>query len=364
MALSCGIIGLPMTGTTTFFNLLTGEEAETSDFFTGKTSTNTGHAVIPDERVDYLSAMFKPKKTTYASVEVIDVPGLVRGSSQGQGSGNEFLASVRNTDLLAHIVRAFANDEILHAEESIDIMRDIATIDSELLFADLQMIDTRLSRINNGHKKKLEHPLEEETLKKCQDFLMEEKPLKLLELSEEEKESVKHIPFLTDKPMLIVINIDEDQLAADDYPQKEQVVAYCADQGYELLAVCAKTEQEIAQLPAEDRQMFMDELGITEPGVSRIAKAIYAQLGLISFLTAGEDEVKAWTIQRDLPAKKAAGKIHSDIERGFIRAETVAFDDLKECGSMAAARDKGCFRLEGKDYPVQDGDIINFRFNV
>lgn len=364
MALSCGIIGLPMTGKTTMFNLLTGSNAETSDFFSGKTSTNTAHAFIPDERIVFLTEMFKPKKITYAQVEVIDVPGLVRGASEGQGSGNEFLTSVRNTDLLTHIVRAFENEDILHAEDSIDIMRDIATIDTELLFADLQMIETRLSRINSGHKKKTEHPLEEATIKKCQEFLMEEKPLKLIDLSEEEREAIKHITFLTDKPMLIVVNVDENQLTNNDYPGKAQVEAYCKDQAYELLTVCAKTEQEIEQLPEEDKQMFLDELSISEPGISRIAKSIYTQLGLISFLTAGEDEVRAWTILRDLPAKKAAGKIHSDIERGFIRAETVAFADLKECGSMAAARDKGCFRLEGKEYLIQDGDIINFRFNV
>lgn len=364
MALSCGIIGLPLSGKTTIFNLLTGAGAETSSFFTGKTATNTGHAYIPDERVDYLSQMFNPRKTTYAQVEVIDVPGLVRGASQGQGSGNEFLTAVRITDLLAHIVRAFDNEQILHAEDSIDIMRDIATIDSELLFADLQLIETRLSRINTGNKKKQEHPLEEATLLKCQDFLMEEKPLKLIELDEDEREAIRHITFLTDKPMLIVVNVDENQLAADDYPQKDAVEKYCADQGYQLLSVCAQTEQEIAQLAEEDRQMFMDELNISQPGITRIAQAIYSQLGLISFLTSGEDEVRAWTIVKGLSAKKAAGKIHSDIERGFIRAETVAFSDLFSCGSMAAARDKGYFRLEGKEYLVQDGDIINFRFNV
>ena len=364
MALSCGIIGLPMTGKTTLFNLLTGANAETSDFFTGKTATNNGRALVPDERVDWLAALFKPKKTTYAQVDVIDVPGLVRGASQGQGSGNEFLSSISNTDLLCHIVRAFENPDILHAEDTIDIMRDISIIENELLFADLQMIETRLSRINGGNKKKMEHPHEEATLKKCQDFLMEEKPLKLLEMTEDEQESVRHISFLTAKPMMIVVNVDENQMSCGDYPQKDKVEAYCAEQGYELLAVCAKTEQEIAQLPLEDREMFMEELGVSEPGVDRMAKAIYAQLGLISFLTAGEDEVRAWTIRKDLPAKLAAGKIHSDIERGFIRAETVAFEDLKNCGSIAAAREKGCFRLEGKEYPVHDGDIINFRFNV
>lgn len=364
MALSCGLIGLPMVGKTTFFNLLTGLGVETSAFFSGKTATNTGHATIPDERLDYLSAMFKPKKTTYAQVEIIDIPGLVRGASKGQGSGNEFLSAVHDADLLAHIVRAFENNAVLHVENSIDIMRDVATIDTELLFADLQLIETRLARISGGPKKKMEHPLEEPTLKKCQDLLLEEKPLRLLKLTDEEQEALKHITFLTNKPMLIVVNLDERQLAAKDYPGKADLEAYCQQQGYELLTVCAKTEEEIEQLPAEDRALFMEELGITESGINRMAKAVYAQLGLISFLTAGEDEVRAWTIKKGLNARKAAGKIHSDIERGFIRAETVSFDDLKTCGSMAAAREKGCFRLEGKEYLVADGDIINFRFNV
>ncbi|MCR4962677.1 MAG: redox-regulated ATPase YchF [Firmicutes bacterium] len=364
MALSCGIIGLPMVGKTTFFNLLTGAGVETSAFFSGKTAANTAHALIPDERIDFLSEMFKPKKTTYAQVEMIDVPGLVRGSSQGQGAGNEFLTAVRNCDILCHIVRAFANEQVLHAEGKIDILRDIDIITSELLFADLQMIETRLSHINGASRKKLEHPLEEQTLRKCQAFLEEEKPLSLLSFNEEETESLRHMTFLTNKPLMIVVNVDESQLAANDYPDKEKVEAYCREQGYALLVVSAKTEEEIEELPAEDRDMFMEELQISERGIARMAKALYSQLGLISFLTAGTDEVKAWTIRKGLPAKQAAGKIHSDIERGFIRAETVAFNDLQTAGSMAAAREKGLFRLEGKDYPVQDGDIINFRFNV
>ena len=364
MALSCGIIGLPMTGKTTFFNLLTGAGAETSAFFSGKTATNTGVCRIPDARVDWLSALFKPKKTTYAQVEVIDIPGLARGASQGRGGGNEFLSAVREADLLCHIVRAFDDAEVLHAEDSIDPMRDVAIIDNELLFADLQMIETRLAHINGASRKKLEHPKEEEALLKCLDALMEERPLKLLELDEEEAEALRHITFLTTKPLLIVVNVDEAQLAANDYPQKARLEAYCAEQGYELIAVCAKSEEEIAQLDDEDRALFMAELGVSEPGVVRVAQAIYAQLGLISVLPAGEDEVRAWTIRKGLAARKAAGKIHSDIERGFIRAETVAYADLRACGSMAAARDKGCFRLEGKEYPVADGDIINFRFNV
>ncbi|MEG2213713.1 MAG: GTPase, partial [Clostridiales bacterium] len=230
MALSCGIIGLPMVGKTTFFNLLTGAGVETSAFFSGKTATNTAHALIPDDRVAYLSTMFKPKKTTYAQVEVIDVPGLARGASQGIGTGNEFLTSVRTCDILVHIVRAFANDEVIHAEETIDILRDIDIINSELLFADLQLIETRLSRINSGNKKKLEHPLEEQCLQKCQAFLEEEKPLRLLELNEEEQEALKHITFLTDKPMVIVVNVDENQLIGNNYPDQNQVQEYCTAQ--------------------------------------------------------------------------------------------------------------------------------------
>ncbi|MBQ3111912.1 MAG: redox-regulated ATPase YchF [Firmicutes bacterium] len=363
MALSCGIIGLPTSGKTTFFNLLTGSQAETSAWGSGKTTANDGHAYVPDERLDYLTEMFHPKKTTYAQLEIIDVPGLVKGAYQGKG-GNDFLAAVRDADALAQIVRAFNNDEVLHPDGSIDILRDIETINMELIFADLQLIETRLERISGGSKKKMENPLEEGLLMRCRDFLEGEKPLKLLELNEEEREALKHITFLTNKPMLIVINVDEDQYAGGDYPGKADVEAYCAEQGYEVLVCSAKIEEEISHLDEEEKAMFMEELGISESGVSRMAKAVYTQLGLISFLTAGEDEVRAWTIRKGLPAKQAAGKIHSDIERGFIRAETVAFADLKQHGSMAAAREKGCFRLEGKEYAVQDGDIINFRFNV
>ena len=364
MALSCGIIGLPMVGKTTFFNLLTKAGIDTSAFYSGKTGTHTGHALIPDQRVDYLAKMFNPKKITYAQIEVIDVPGLVQGASQGQGTGNEFLASVRDADALAQIVRAFDNPEVIHVNDIIDPLRDISTINMELLFADLQLIETRLSRINAGKKKKLEHPEEESALLKCQKWLEEEKPLKTLELSSEEEDALRHITFLTDKPMMIIINVDETQLSENNYPQREELEKYCLDQGYQLLVVSAKVEEEIGELPEEERGLFMEELGIVKSGMDRMAEALYRQLGLISFLTAGEDEVKAWTIRDGLSAKLAAGKIHSDIERGFIRAETVAFEQLKEAGSMAAARDKGYFRLEGKEYIVKDGDIINFRFNV
>ena len=358
MALSCGLVGLPLSGKTTFFNLLTGAQLITSAYSGGKTAATTGHSTIPDRRVDYLAALFKPKKTTYAQLEITDIPGLTHNA------GSEFLSAVREADALAHIVRGFENEEVLHVEGENNIMRDIGLVAAELLLADLQLIETRLQRINSGQKKKLEHPLEEAVLQKCQAVVLNEQPLSALTLSEDEREAIKHITFLTEKPLLIVVNLDEKQFSEGNWREKMPVEEYCMAQGHELLCISALLEEEISRLPAEERGLFLDELGITESGVSRLGRALYRQLGLASFLTSGTDEVKAWTIAEGLPAKQAAGKIHSDIERGFIRAETVAFKHLEEAGSMAAAREKGYFRLEGKEYPVQDGDIINFRFNV
>ncbi|MDD2497661.1 MAG: redox-regulated ATPase YchF [Desulfitobacteriaceae bacterium] len=364
MALTCGIVGLPMVGKTTFFNLLTNAGIETSAFYSGKTGTNINMAVVPDERVNYLSKMFKPKKTTYAQIEFIDIPGLVRGASQGKGTGNEFLSAVRDADALVHILRSFENKNVLHVDDTLDILQDLETVNMELLFADLQLVETRLERINSGKKKKLENPLEEVTLLKIRDVLENEQPVSSISFTDGEKEAVKHITFLTDKPMLIVVNLDEKQFTSKAYPQKDAIYTYGKEHNIIILEICAQVEAEISQLEDEDKTVFMEDLGINEPGIDRLAKAVYRLLGLISFLTAGEDEVKAWTIKKELPAKKAAGKIHSDIERGFIRAEVVAFEDLKKAGSIAKAREMGLFRLEGKDYLVQDGDIINFRFNV
>jgi len=364
MALTCGIVGLPTVGKTTFFNLLTNANIETSAFYSGKTSTHMSMANVPDKRVEALSQMFHPKKTTYAQIEIIDIPGLVRGSSEGKGTGNEFLSAVRDADALVQIIRAFENPDVQHVDSSLDIMRDLETVNMELLFADLQLVETRLERINAGKKKKMENPLEEELLLRIRDVLENEQPVSSIVFNEEEQEAMKHITFLTDKPMLVVVNLDEGQFTRKSYPQRDAIHAYCQEHGMEFLEICAQVEAEISQLEDDDKAIFMEDLGITEPGIDRLAQAVYHLLGLISFLTAGEDEVRAWTIKKDLPAKKAAGKIHSDIERGFIRAEVVAFADLMEAGTMAKAREKGHFRLEGKEYLVQDGDIINFRFNV
>lgn len=353
-----------MVGKTTIFNLLTGAKAETSNFLTGKTETNSRGAVLADRRVDFLSGMYKPRKTTHAMIQFSDVPGLVQGSSQGQGVGNQFLESIRNVDMLAHIVRAFASEDVPHVSGEANPLRDIDTINMELLLADMEIIEKRIERIKSGKKVKKENADELEVLQKCLDSLENEISIGQLELDESEKMILRNYSFLTEKPILLVINTDERQFRTKYYPGKEQVETYAGERGIPYLEICGKIEMEISQLPAEDRELFMADLGLSESGIDRLAWAAYDYLGLISFLTVGADEVKAWTIRRNTGARQAAGKIHSDIERGFIRAEVVKFHDLESLGSMAKVKEKGLSRLEGKDYIVEDGDIINFRFNV
>ncbi|CCO06941.1 redox-regulated ATPase YchF [Desulforamulus hydrothermalis] len=362
--LTTGIIGLPMVGKTTIFNLLTNSNLETSNFLSGKTETVTAAARVPDKRIEFLADMYKPRKTTYAQIQFSEVPGLVRGASEGKGVGNQFLSAIRHADLLVHVVRAFANPDVPHVEDEINPLRDIETIAVEILLADMDLVEKRIQRIQSGKKITKENAFELEVLKKCLAALEDELPISSLGLTEEEKHTLRNYAFLTEKPMMLVINIDEEQFRQGSYPGKEEVTKYAADKGMPVLEICGRLEMEISQLPAEDRAMFMEDLGLAETGIERLAKAVYDYLGLISFLTAGEDEVRAWTIKRHTDAKRAAGKIHSDIERGFIRAEVVAFDDLAAAGSLAKAREKGLLRLEGKEYIVQDGDIINFRFNV
>jgi len=359
-----GLVGLPMVGKTTIFNLVTNAGVETSNYLTGKTETNVGMAKVPDKRIDYLSEMFKPKKTTYAQIRFSDVPGLVRGSSQGKGVGNQFLDSIRNSDLLVHVVRAFKDAGVPHADGSIDPLRDVETINLELLLADLDLVEKRIERIKSGKKIKKEAAAELEVLQRLQEALENEVPLHQVELSEKEQKILQNYSFVSEKPLIIVVNTDEQQFKAGDYPRKDELEAWAAEKGTKLLEVCGQAEMEIAQLPEEDREMFMEDLGIDESGIDRLARAAYDYLGLISFFTVGEDEVKAWTIRKGTVARKAAGKIHTDLERGFIRAEVIHFDDLEACGSMAAARDKGLVRLEGKEYVVKDGDILNIRFNI
>lgn len=359
-----GLVGLPLVGKTTFFNLLTNAHAEISSFASGKVTSNIGSAKIPDIRIDFLSKLYKPKKTTYAMIDFTDVPGLVSGASTGAGVGNQFLEDIRKVDALVHIVRAFENSEVLHIDGSIDPMRDIETVSLELLFADLGIIDNRIIRIKSGKKVTKENLAELEVLEKCKEGLENGLLIHQINLNEEEKELLKTFSFLSEKPMILAINIDEESLKSNSYPQREDIQKFAVERKLPVIEVCAKAEMEINELEEEDRLMFMEELNIKNSGIDVLASTTYDYQGLISFLTAGEDEVKAWTIRKGTDARKAAGKIHSDIERGFIRAEVVKFKDIEALGSMAKAKEKGLYRLEGKEYIVQDGDIINFRFNV
>ncbi|MFZ5352225.1 MAG: redox-regulated ATPase YchF [Bacillota bacterium] len=359
-----GLVGLPLVGKTTFFNLLTHAHAEVSNFATGKVSSNIGSAKVPDQRIDFLAKLYNPRKTTYAQMDFIDVPGLVSGASTGKGVGNQFLEDIRKVDALVHIVRAFENPDVLHVDGSVDPMRDIETINMELLFADLGIIDNRIERINTGKKVTKENLAEKEVLVKCKEGLENGLLIHQINLTEEEKELLKTFSFLSEKPMILVINVDEDSLKSGVYPQKGQIQQYAKERNAPIMEICARAEAEISELEEEDRLMFMEELGITRSGIDILAETTYNYMGLISFLTAGEDEVRAWTIKKGTDAKKAAGKIHSDIERGFIRAEVVKYKDIHELGSMVKVKEKGLFRLEGKEYIVEDGDIINFRFNV
>jgi len=359
-----GLVGLPSVGKTTLFNLLTGAEPDTTDYSKVKVEGTLGIAKVPDERVDFLSKMYNPKKTTYATMEVIDLPGLVRGSSMGEGVGNRFLDNVRKTDALIHIIRAFENDNVPHVDGNIDPIRDIETINLELLLSDLGVIENRINRIETGKKVTKENLAELEVLKKCREGLENGVLLHNIDLSEDEKDLLKSFSFLSEQPIILVINLDENQFTTKDYPGKEELTNYSKQFNIPLIELCIKSELEISQLEPEDRKLFMEDLGIIETGIDKLSRTTYDYLGLISFLTAGEDEVKAWTIKRGTTAKKAAGKIHSDIEKGFIRAEVCKFEHLKELGSMQKVKEKGLLTLEGKDYIVQDGDIINFRFNV
>ncbi len=351
-----GLVGLPGSGKTTLFQLLTGVEG--SARASGLEGT-VGIARVPDKRVDHLSQLYQPKKTVYAQIDLTDLPGLNVSEEQQKGK-NPFLTAVRNVDALVAVVRVFQEGPP-HLLGEINPRRDLEMIHSELLFSDWEIIEKRLERLEM--KKKKENEAERELLLRCRTELENDGRLTNLSFTAAEEEILRGFQFLTLKPLLVVLNLDEEGFKAG-FPGKDEFLAELEEKGLPYLEVSARIEQEIAELSPEDRALFMDDLGIKEPGIDRLARMVYQHLGLISFFTVGEDEVKAWTIEAGTVAKKAAGKIHSDIERGFIRAEVVAYADLLAHGNMAKVREKGLFRLEGKDYVVQDGDIINFRFNV
>jgi len=358
-----GLIGLNQTGKTTLFDLLTGKDGSGAAAG-GKGSANIGTGLVPDKRIDFLSAMFKPKKTIYAKIDFIDVAGF-SVSDDGRNSGAvRFLNDVRYCDALIHVLRAFESASVVHDMGSIDPARDLEAVEMEMLFADLEMIEKRVARIKAGKKITKEHEAELALLDRCYKRLEKGGAIKDMDLSEDELTAIKNFAFLTEKPRLAVINLDELQWASKSWPTEEELRPLCSKLNIPLLELCVEAELEISQLPEEDKQFFMEDMGIDQPGIAVLARAVYGLLGLISFLTVGADEVRAWTIEKGTHARPAAGKVHSDIERGFIRAEVVKYENIKELGSMAKVKEKGLFRLEGKDYTVADGDIINFRFNI
>ena len=351
-----GIIGLPMVGKTTIFELLTEGRHKGGS----ASKANSAIARIPDYRIDYLSELYKPKKTTYAQLEVVDIPGLAPGNEKG---ASVFLDAVRQADALLHVVRVFEDDLVPMVSEKIDPIEDIELISYELLLADLDLIDKRIQRINSG-KRKPQAEKELGLLARLREALENQLPITNVELNEEEQTIMKSYQFLTNKPLLVCLNLSEADLVSGRYPGREQVQEYSQRYGIPIVELSASIERDIAELEEEERGLFMQEAGIDEPGLVKVSRSMYERLGLISFFTVGEDEVKAWTIEKGTIARKAAGKIHSDIERGFIRAEVVEFQDLKEKGSMAAVKEHGLFRLEGKEYIIKDGDIVHFRFNI